>query len=170
VKSHSVEENNNSIIDNVVQILSDIAVKHDVAIDVPNHVSKGGADPGNANRGRGASAMKDAARLLYTLTPMSPEEAQLEPRRCIRSLNLPSSMDSIRKLTCATSSLVSLATRSTGSVNCFLGRGTRSQINWRHKGRMFRVYIGISARPQEHRVLIQRLPWTWTSAPESWIR
>src|SRR5206468_2093606 len=42
----------------------------------PHHMAKGSADPGNANRGRGASAMKDAARLVYTLTPMAPEEAQ----------------------------------------------------------------------------------------------
>src|SRR5262249_14836846 len=34
------------------------------------------ADPGNADRGRGASAAKDAGRLVYTLSPMSSEEAQ----------------------------------------------------------------------------------------------
>lgn len=33
-------------------------------------------DPGNANRGRGASAFKDAARLVYTLSRMSQEEAR----------------------------------------------------------------------------------------------
>lgn len=46
------------------------------AIDAPHHVSKGPSDPGNADKGRGASAMKDAARLVYSLTPMSLEEAQ----------------------------------------------------------------------------------------------
>ena len=70
VKTHSVEENNNSMIDDVVQILSDLAVAHDIAVDVPHHSSKGPADPGNANRGRGASSMKDAGRLVYTLAPM----------------------------------------------------------------------------------------------------
>jgi hypothetical protein len=76
VKSHSVEENSNSAIDDVVQILTDLAAKHDIAVDAPHHTSKGTADPGNASRGRGASAMKDGARLVYTLAPMSTEEAQ----------------------------------------------------------------------------------------------
>jgi hypothetical protein len=43
---------------------------------VPHHTSKGPADPGNADRGRGASAMRDAGRLVDTLTPMSVEEAE----------------------------------------------------------------------------------------------
>jgi AAA domain len=76
VKSHAVEENNNSGIDEVVQILTDMAAKHNIAVDAPHHTSKGTADPGNANRGRGASAMKDAARLVYTLSPMSTDEAK----------------------------------------------------------------------------------------------
>jgi AAA domain len=77
VKSHSVEENSNSAIDDVVQTLTDLAAKHNIAIDVPHHVSKGLSDPGNASRGRGASAMKDGGRLIYTLTPMSVEEAEI---------------------------------------------------------------------------------------------
>jgi hypothetical protein len=90
VKSHGVEENGNNGIDAVMQVLTDIAVKYDVAIDVPHHAAKGTADPGNANRGRGASAMKDAARLVYTLSPMTPEEAvafnlpEEERRRLVR--------------------------------------------------------------------------------------
>jgi hypothetical protein len=76
VKSHSVDENSNSAIDDVVQVLTDLAAKHDIGVDVPHHISKGTADPGNANRGRGASAMKDGARLVYTLTPMNPDEAK----------------------------------------------------------------------------------------------
>jgi AAA domain len=76
VKTHSVEENSNSAIDDVVQILSNLSITHDMAVDTPHHMSKGAPDPGNANRGRGASSAKDAGRLVYTLTPMSPEEAQ----------------------------------------------------------------------------------------------
>jgi hypothetical protein len=76
VKSHGVGENDNNAIDAVVQVLSDLAAQYDIAVDIPHHISKGLADPGNANRGRGASAMKDAARLVYTLTPMSTEEAK----------------------------------------------------------------------------------------------
>lgn len=76
VKSHGVDENSNHAIDAVIQLLADLASKHDIAVDVPHHTSKGLAEPGNANRGRGASAMKDGARLVYTLTPMSSDEAQ----------------------------------------------------------------------------------------------
>jgi len=76
VKTHSVEENSNSLIDEVVQIIADLAAKYDVAIDAPHHVSKGASDPGNARRSRGASSMVDGMRLVYTLTTMTPEEAQ----------------------------------------------------------------------------------------------
>jgi hypothetical protein len=76
VKAHGVEENANNAVDFVAGILSRLAITHDIAIDAPHHVSKGASDPGNASRGRGASAFKDAARLVYTLTVMSPEEAE----------------------------------------------------------------------------------------------
>jgi hypothetical protein len=76
VKSHGVGENDNTAIDAVAQILTDLAAKYDIAVDVPHHISKGPADPGNANRGRGASSAKDAFRLVYTLTPMSQEESK----------------------------------------------------------------------------------------------
>jgi AAA domain len=76
VKSHKVEENNNGGIDEVIQVLVDLSVKYNFAIDAPHHTSKGAADPGNANRGRGASSMKDAARLVYTLAAMSVDEAK----------------------------------------------------------------------------------------------
>ena len=77
VKSHGVEENNNVAMDAVVGLLADMAAKHNIAIDVPHHTRKGATNPGNADAGRGASAMKDAARLVYTLTRMTPEEAQI---------------------------------------------------------------------------------------------
>jgi AAA domain len=76
VKSHAVEENNNNGIDEVVQVLTDMAIKRNIAVDAPHHTSKGTSDPGNANRGRGASSMKDAARLVYTLAVMSGDEAK----------------------------------------------------------------------------------------------
>lgn len=76
VKSHAISENDNAAMDSLVQLVSDIAVKHAVAIDVPHHVSKGSADPGNVNRSRGASSTSNAMRLVYTLSIMSPDEAQ----------------------------------------------------------------------------------------------
>ena len=76
VKSHAVDENMNKQIDAVMEVLTDLAAKHNVAIDIPHHTRKGAADPGNADRGRGASAQKNAGRLIYTLTPMTAEEAK----------------------------------------------------------------------------------------------
>ncbi len=76
MKAHSVSENDNNFIDKVANILAEIADKHNCAIDVLHHVAKGPSDPGNADRGRGASALKDACRLVYTLTPMTPDEAK----------------------------------------------------------------------------------------------
>lgn len=77
VKAHDVEENDNSAMDVVIQVLANLAVAHDIAVDVLHHTSKGAADPGNADRGRGASAVKNGARLVYTLTQMSVDEAKL---------------------------------------------------------------------------------------------
>jgi hypothetical protein len=76
VKAHSVPENDNSLIDDVVQVLTGIGAKHNIAVDTPHHTSKGPADPGNAHKGRGASSMNNGGRLVYTLTTMSPEEAK----------------------------------------------------------------------------------------------
>jgi hypothetical protein len=75
VKTHAVNENSNKDMDLVIEILADLAIRRDVAVDTPHHVSKGNADPGNADRGRGASAVKDGGRLVYTLTGMSKDEA-----------------------------------------------------------------------------------------------
>jgi AAA domain len=79
IKSHGVGENNNNAIDLVVQVLADLMFKHNISVDVPHHVSKPGLrgepEPGDANRGRGASSLKDAARLVYTLNVMTKEEA-----------------------------------------------------------------------------------------------
>ena len=76
VKAHGVDENSNTLIDIAMQILTDLAVEHDLAIDFPHHIRKGPSEPGNADAGRGASSQKDAGRLVYTLTTMSPEEAE----------------------------------------------------------------------------------------------
>ena len=76
VKTHSVFENDNNLIDQVVQILAELAQQYDIAIDTPHHVKKSSPDPGNADRARGASAQKDAYRLVYTLSTMNTEEAQ----------------------------------------------------------------------------------------------
>jgi AAA domain len=77
VKTHGIEENQNSAMDDVIQILADLASEEDIAVDIPHHTSKGrAAAPGDADRGRGASSVKDGARLVYTLTTMTTEEAK----------------------------------------------------------------------------------------------
>jgi DNA polymerase len=76
IKTHAVNENDNTAIDKVAQVMTSIANQHNVAVDAPHHISKtGGEAAGNANRGRGASALVDAARLVTTLTPLSEQEA-----------------------------------------------------------------------------------------------
>src|SRR6516164_7117503 len=75
IKSHGCDENDNNAIDFVTGMLAELAIRFNLAIDAPHHVSKGMSDPGNANRGRGASAFKDGARLVYTLSKMTLEDA-----------------------------------------------------------------------------------------------
>jgi len=77
IKTHGVEENDNTGIDSVCVLLARLAIELDIAVDYLHHVRKGPPDPGNADTGRGASAAKDTARLVYTLNGMTEEEAQL---------------------------------------------------------------------------------------------
>ena len=76
VKLHGIPENDNTGMDMVEQILTDLADRLGVAVSVPHHTVKGAPDPGNAHKGRGASAVNDAARIVYTITPMSEYEAE----------------------------------------------------------------------------------------------
>jgi hypothetical protein len=75
VKTHGMEENGNTAIDFVCTLLTKLAIEFDCAIDAPHHTRKGTHEAGDADAGRGAGSMKDAARLVYTLTPMSTGEA-----------------------------------------------------------------------------------------------
>jgi len=60
VKTHGLEENDNSAIDRVCDVLGKMAIELNCAADLPHHVSKGQASPvaGDANRSRSASAFK----------------------------------------------------------------------------------------------------------------
>ena len=76
VKTHALAENDNSAMDFVVGLLTNLAAEFNVAVDGPHHTRKGAnGTAGDPDSGRGASAMKDAARLVYTLMRMTPEEA-----------------------------------------------------------------------------------------------
>jgi len=75
VKSHGVSENDNNAIDQVCLVLANIADEANCAIDIISHARKGQATPGDAERERGASAKKDAGRLVRTVTSMTEAEA-----------------------------------------------------------------------------------------------
>jgi RecA-family ATPase len=77
VKLHALEENDNGAMDFVCDLLTQLAIEYDIAIDAPHHSRKGTVTAGDADAGRGASGIKDAGRLVYTLTVMSEDEAKM---------------------------------------------------------------------------------------------
>jgi hypothetical protein len=76
VKAHGVPENDNNAIDQVVDMLAQLAIAENIAVDVPHHTRKGATGPGDAESGRGAGAFKDAGRLVYSLVHMTADEAE----------------------------------------------------------------------------------------------
>jgi hypothetical protein len=77
VKLHALEENDNGAMDFVCDLLTRLAIEYDIAVDAPHHQKKGTPTSGDADSGRGASGIKDAGRLVHTLTAMSEEEAKM---------------------------------------------------------------------------------------------
>jgi len=76
IKLHAMEENDNGAMDFVCDLLVQLAIEYDIAVDAPHHTKKGNVVAGDADAGRGASAARDAGRLIYTLTRMTEEEAK----------------------------------------------------------------------------------------------
>jgi hypothetical protein len=76
VKLHALEENDNGSMDFVCDLLVKLAIEFNIAVDVPHHTKKGLQTAGDADAGRGASASRDAGRLMYTLTRMSDQEGE----------------------------------------------------------------------------------------------
>jgi len=74
VKLHALEENDNGAMDFVCDLLVKLAIEFNIAVDVPHHTKKGQQTAGDADAGRGASAARDAGRLMYTLTRMTDQE------------------------------------------------------------------------------------------------
>ena len=66
IKTHGLEEDADIAIDLVCELLVSVAIQHDCAVDLPHHTKKGVMAAGNADAGRGATSMKDAARLAPT--------------------------------------------------------------------------------------------------------
>jgi hypothetical protein len=77
VKTHALEESNSGDMDFVCDLLARLTAEHNIAVDIPHHVHKGTIIPGDADAGRGSSGIRDAGRLVYTLTYMREEEAKL---------------------------------------------------------------------------------------------
>jgi hypothetical protein len=76
IKTHALEENSVGDMDFVCDLLARMAVEFNIAVDSPHHVHKGQITPGDADSGRGSSGIRDAGRLVYTLAPMSADEAK----------------------------------------------------------------------------------------------
>ena len=79
VSTHNAPENDNTAIDQVMSIYRRVAAKTGASITLIHHTRKQdtkGSSAGNADIARGASALKDAVRVVATLTPMSTVEAK----------------------------------------------------------------------------------------------
>ena len=77
IKAHGIDENSNPQMDAFASLLTMLAQAKNVAIDLLSHERKAsGTEAGDANRQRGAGSLKDAARLVYTLTGMGQEDAK----------------------------------------------------------------------------------------------
>jgi hypothetical protein len=80
VSTHPAEENNNNEMEEVMMLYRQIARETNCAVCLVHHTSKpqGGSSEGfagNANAGRGASAVVNAARISLTLFDMSQQDA-----------------------------------------------------------------------------------------------
>lgn len=76
IKTHGIEESDNGGMDFVCELLATLAIEHNIAVDAPHHTRKGQLAAGDADSGRGASSIRDAWRLVHTLTAMSEDEAK----------------------------------------------------------------------------------------------
>ncbi|MCP4996419.1 MAG: AAA family ATPase [Gammaproteobacteria bacterium] len=75
ISTHDIPENDNTSIDKVVTIYKRLAHEAGVSICLIHHTKKSGTDSeihaGDAEAGRGASSLKDAARCVATLAKMN---------------------------------------------------------------------------------------------------
>lgn len=80
ISTHTAPENDNNAMDQVVSIFKVLAGKQGIAINVAHHTRKANGDSeahaGDAESGRGASAIKDAARAAVTIARMAKKTAE----------------------------------------------------------------------------------------------
>jgi hypothetical protein len=85
IKTHSVNENDNSAVSAVVDCYDSIAEQADCAISLWHHTRKGSSLGATVDSARGASAFIDACRSVRVLETMSKEEAQRQKIKNHRS-------------------------------------------------------------------------------------
>ncbi|MHC4051383.1 AAA family ATPase [Bradyrhizobium sp. 25ACV] len=75
VSTHGVSENDNNAIQQVATLWVTIADRLNCAIDLAHHVVKS-EGPVTANSGRGGSALKDKARIVRVINPLTEDQAK----------------------------------------------------------------------------------------------
>jgi hypothetical protein len=76
IKAHELNENLNKEMDFVCDLLAQMAIELNIAVDLSMHARKGPREPGDSDAGRGASSVRDGGRLIQTLSAMAEEEAK----------------------------------------------------------------------------------------------
>ena len=80
ISTHTAPENDNNAMNQVITIYKRLAGKLDIAINIAHHTRKIGGDSethaGDAESGRGASSIKDAARAAVTIARMGQSTAK----------------------------------------------------------------------------------------------
>jgi hypothetical protein len=76
VKSHSANENDNTLVGQAASLFLQVAYDCGCACDYVHHHRKGITIAGDPDSGRGASSLRDASRLVKTATKMTEEEAK----------------------------------------------------------------------------------------------
>jgi AAA domain-containing protein len=72
----NISENDNKMMDEICDIIVKLSFELNFAPDILHHDKKGTLEAGNIDSGRGASSVRDAARLGRGLMKMSPDEAK----------------------------------------------------------------------------------------------
>lgn len=76
VKASDGDENDNRASDQLMSVMTRVAIRCNVAVIALDHTRKGTQTAGDIDIVRGGGAKKDAARIGLTLTPMTEEEAE----------------------------------------------------------------------------------------------
>lgn len=76
VKSHSANENDNTLVGQAASLFLQVAYDCGCACDYVHHHRKGITIAGDPDSGRGASSLRDASRLVKTATKMTADEAK----------------------------------------------------------------------------------------------